>query len=153
MNYDLEVPDYGKLPLSMSGLLLTSRAGTTATLTARPDRFCSGDAGSACRVASLPSKTMKYWCLRKSTTELRELRTVVDITTTVTANGGSRRLEAFRRTIVERAAGSQRWLWPYGSSADERLRARTLCVDRRGPFTAWPDSQPAVPFEVVAPAP
>ena len=36
LNYDLEVPDYGKLPLSMSGLLLTSRAGTTIR-TARPD--------------------------------------------------------------------------------------------------------------------
>ena len=36
VNYDLEVPDYSKLPLSMSGLLLTSRAGTH-TPTARPD--------------------------------------------------------------------------------------------------------------------
>jgi VWFA-related protein len=36
VNYDLEVPDYNKLPLSMSGLLLTSRTGTR-TPTARPD--------------------------------------------------------------------------------------------------------------------
>ena len=36
VNYDLEVPDFGKLPLSMSGLLLTSRAGTRI-LTARAD--------------------------------------------------------------------------------------------------------------------
>jgi hypothetical protein len=36
LSYDLEVPDYENLPLSMSGLLLTSTAGS-ATMTARGD--------------------------------------------------------------------------------------------------------------------
>jgi hypothetical protein len=36
LSYDLEIPDYEKLPLSMSGLLLTSAAGS-ATPTARGD--------------------------------------------------------------------------------------------------------------------
>jgi VWFA-related protein len=36
LSYDLEVPDYEKQPLSMSGLLLTSTAGS-ATMTARGD--------------------------------------------------------------------------------------------------------------------
>lgn len=36
LSYDLEVPDFNKLPFSISGLLLTSKTGT-ATLTARAD--------------------------------------------------------------------------------------------------------------------
>ncbi len=35
--YDLEVPDYERLPLSMSGVLLTSAVGAS-TMTARPDQ-------------------------------------------------------------------------------------------------------------------
>jgi VWFA-related protein len=36
LSYDLEIPDFHKLPFSISGVLLTSMAGA-ATLTARPD--------------------------------------------------------------------------------------------------------------------
>lgn len=36
LSYDIEVPDFHKLPFSISGVLLTSMAGV-ATLTARPD--------------------------------------------------------------------------------------------------------------------
>ena len=35
--YDLQVPDFYKAPLSISGLALTSRAGATAIMTTKPD--------------------------------------------------------------------------------------------------------------------
>jgi hypothetical protein len=37
LNYDLEIPNFHELPLSMSGVLLSSAAGA-ATMTARPDK-------------------------------------------------------------------------------------------------------------------
>jgi hypothetical protein len=41
VSYDLEVPDFSKLPLSMSGVALTSMSGS-ALMTARPDELMKG---------------------------------------------------------------------------------------------------------------
>ena len=88
LNYDLEVPDYGKLPLSMSGLLLTSRAGTTIR-TARPDALLQ-------RVMPAPPVALRVFPKDDEVLVFAEIydRAAgaphnVDITTTVTANGGT----------------------------------------------------------------
>ena len=88
LNYDLEVPDYGKLPLSMSGLLLTSRAGTTIR-TARPDALLQ-------RVMPAPPVALRVFPKDDEVLVFAEIYDRgagaphnVDITTTVTANGGT----------------------------------------------------------------
>jgi VWFA-related protein len=88
LNYDLEVPDYSKLPLSMSGLLLTSRAGTTIP-TAQADALLQ-------RVMPAPPVALRVFPNNDEVLVFAEIydRTAgtphnVDITTTVTANGGT----------------------------------------------------------------
>jgi len=88
LNYDLEVPDYGKLPLSLSGLLLTSRAGTT-TLTARPDALLQ-------KAMPAPPVALRTFPQDDEVLVFAEIYEradatphSVDITTTVTANGGT----------------------------------------------------------------
>jgi len=87
LNYDLEVPDYAKLPLSMSGLLLTSRAGTTIR-TARPDALLQ-------RAMPAPPVALRVFPKDDEVLLFAEIydRSAgtpqnVDITTTVTAHGG-----------------------------------------------------------------
>jgi hypothetical protein len=88
LNYDLEIPDYAKLPFSMSGLLLSSRAGT-ATLTARPDEILQ-------RVMPVPPVALRVFPKDDEVLVFGEIydRTAatahnVDITTTVTSSGGA----------------------------------------------------------------
>ena len=86
VNYDLEVPDYSKLPLSMSGLLLTSRAGTH-TPTARPDPALQ-------RAMPAPPVALRMFPRDDEVLVFAEIYEraaatphSVDITTTVTAGG------------------------------------------------------------------
>lgn len=88
VNYDLEIPDYGKLPLSMSGLLLTSRS-VANTPTVRPDPILQ-------RAMPAPPVALRMFPQDDEVLVFAEIyeRTVatrhsVDITTTVTASGGT----------------------------------------------------------------
>jgi VWFA-related protein len=87
LNYDLEVPDYGTLPLSMSGLLLTSRAGT-AIPTARADALLQ-------RTMPAPPVALRVFPKDDAVLVFAEIYDriagtahSVDITTTVTESGG-----------------------------------------------------------------
>jgi VWFA-related protein len=88
LNYDLEIPDYGRLPLSMSGLLLTSPAGT-AIPTAQADALLQ---------RAMPAPPVALRAFPKDDEVLvfaevydRSAGTAhsVDITTTVTESGGA----------------------------------------------------------------
>jgi VWFA-related protein len=88
VNFDLDVPDYGKLPLSMSGLLLTSRAGTKI-LTARGDPLLQ-------RTMPAPPVALRTFPKDDDVLVLAEIYDraggvahTVDIVTTVTANFGT----------------------------------------------------------------
>ena len=87
VNYDLEVPDYSKLPLGMSGVLLTSRAGTN-TLRRGLTKFCSVRCRlhrSRCGSFPQDDEVLVF-------AEIYERNTgaphVVDIATTVTSTDG-----------------------------------------------------------------
>lgn len=88
VNYDLEIPDYGTVPLGMSGLLLTSGAGT-AIPTARGDAVLQ-------RAMPAPPVALRVFPKSDDVLVFAEVynRTSgaahsVDITTTVTETGGA----------------------------------------------------------------
>ena len=88
LNYELEIPDYATLPLGISGLLLTSRAGT-ALPTARADAQLQ-------RMMPAPPVALRVFPKDDDVLVFAEIydRTggtahSVDITTTVTDGGGT----------------------------------------------------------------
>lgn len=88
LNYDLEIPDYGTVPFSMSGLLLTSRAGT-AIPTAQGDAVLQ-------RAMPAPPVALRVFGQTDDVLVFAEVYDradraahSVDITTTVTETGGA----------------------------------------------------------------
>jgi hypothetical protein len=152
LNYDLEVPDYGKLPLSMSGLLLTSRAGTTIR-TARPDALLQ-------RAMPAPPVALRIFPQDDEVLVFAEIydRAAgtphnVDITTTVTANGGTvvwKHSDERSSTELQGAAGG------YGHTVRVPMsgfqpNAYVLTVEARSRLGHTATRE--VPFEVVVPGP
>jgi VWFA-related protein len=152
LNYDLEVPDYGKLPLSMSGLLLTSRAGTTIR-TARPDALLQ-------RAMPAPPVALRVFPKDDEVLVFAEIydRAAdsphnVDITTTVTVNGGPvvwKHSDQRASSELQGASGG------YGHTVRVPMSGidpgrYLLTVEARSRLGHMASRQ--VPFEVVAPTP
>ncbi len=152
LNYDLEVPDYGKLPLSMSGLLLTSRAGTTIR-TARPDALLQ-------RAMPAPPVALRVFPKDDEVLVFAEIydRAAgtphnVDITTTVTANGGTvvwKHSDERSSSELQGASGGYGHTVRVPMSGIEPGRY-LLTVEARSRLGHTASRQ--LPFEVVTPAP
>ena len=152
LNYDLEVPDYGKLPLSMSGLLLTSRAGTTIR-TARPDALLQ-------RAMPAPPVALRVFPKDDEVLVFAEIydRAAgaphnVDITTTVTANGGA---VVWKHSDERSSSEFQGANGGYGHTVRVPMSGidpgrYLLTVEARSRLGHTASRQ--LPFEVVAPAP
>jgi VWFA-related protein len=148
--YDLEVPDYGKVPLSMSGLLLTSRAGT-ATVTARADPLLQ-------RAMPAPPVALRSFPQDDEVLAFAEVYDrnagaphVVDIITTVTATGGAVVWKgADERTSAELQGASGGYghtvRVPMSGLAPGRYLLKVEARSRLGPSASR-----EVPFEVVPP--
>ena len=152
VNYDLEVPDYGKLALSMSGLLLTSRTGTN-TLTARPDPILQ-------RAMPAPPVALRVFPQDDEVIVFAEIydRTAstphnVDITTTVTASGGTvawKHSDQRSSSELQGASGGYGHTVPVPMSGLQPGRY-VLHVEARSRLGQTASRE--VPFEVVTPAP
>ena len=152
LNYDLDVPDYSKLPLSMSGLLLTSRAGTI-TPTARADALLQ-------RAMPAPPVALRAFPKDDEVLVFAEIydRTAgtphtVDITTTVTANGGKavwKHSDERSSSELQGASGGYGHTVRVPMSGIEPGRY-LLTVEARSRLGHT--AMRAVPFEVVARAP
>jgi VWFA-related protein len=152
LNYDLEIPDYGKLPFSMSGLLLTSRAGTT-TLTARADTLLQ-------RVMPAPPVALRVFPKNDEVLVFAEIydRAAgtphnVDISTTVTANGGT---VVWKHSDERASSELQGANGGYGHTVRVPMSGiapgrYVLTVEARSRLGHMASRQ--VPFEVVATAP
>jgi hypothetical protein len=152
VNYDLEVPDYPKLPLSMSGLLLTSRAGTTIP-TARPDAILQ-------RAMPAPPVALRVFPKDDELLVFAEIydRTAatphnVDITTTVTARGGT---VVWKQSDERSSRELQGTNGGYGHTVRVPMRdidpgRHVLTVEGRSRLGHTTSRQ--VPFEVVAQLP
>jgi VWFA-related protein len=152
VNYDLEIPDYGKLPLSMSGLLLTSRVGTS-TLTARPDPILQ-------RAMPAPPVALRSFPQDDEVLVFAEIYEraastphSVDITTTVTANGGA---VAWKHSDERSSSELQGANGGYGHTVRVPMSGLqpgryVLNVEARSRLGQTVTRE--VPFEVVAPAP
>jgi VWFA-related protein len=151
LNYDLEVPDYGKLPFSMSGLLLTSRAGTT-TLTARPDELLQ-------RSMPAPPVALRAFPQEDEVLVFAEVydRTAatphdVDITTTVTSNGAVVWKHSDQRSSSELQGTSG----GYGHTVRvpmSGLQPGSYVLNVEARSRLGPAASREIPFEVVAPTP
>jgi len=147
VNYDLDVPDYSKLPLSMSGVLLTSRAGTKI-LTARADAVLQ-------RAMPAPPVALRAFPKDDEVLVFAEIYDraagtphTVDITTTVTASGGTVVWKhADERTSSElQASGGYRHIVRVPMSGVDAGRY-VLTVEARSRLGHTATRQ--VPFEVV----
>ncbi|MEO5740206.1 MAG: hypothetical protein ABIS29_06400, partial [Vicinamibacterales bacterium] len=149
LNYDLEIPDYARLPLSMSGLLLTARAGTTIP-TARADALLQ-------RVMPAPPVALRAFPTDDEVLVFAEIydRTggtphSVDITTTVTDSGGKvvwKHSDERSSSDLKGANGSYAHVVRVPMAGAEPGR-QVLTVEARsrlGPVTSR-----QVPFDVVA---
>jgi VWFA-related protein len=152
LNYDLEVPDYGKLPLGMSGLLLTSRAGTTIRTT-RPDALLQ-------RAMPAPPVALRLFPKDDEVLVFAEIydRAAgtphnVDITTTVTSDGGAvvwKHSDERSSSELQGANGGYGHTVRVPMSGIEPGRY-LLTVEARSRL--GDTATRAVPFEVVTPAP
>jgi VWFA-related protein len=152
LNYDLEVPDYGTLPLGMSGLLLTSRAGTTIR-TARPDALLQ-------RAMPAPPVALRLFPEDDEVLVFAEIydRAAgtphnVDITTTVTSKSGAvvwKHSDERSSSQLQGANGGYGHTVRVPMSGIEPGRY-VLTVEARSRLGHT--ATRAVPFEVVTPAP
>ena len=151
VNYDLDVPDYGKLPFGMSGLLLTSRAGTRI-LTARADALLQ-------RAMPAPPVALRVFPNDDEVLVFAEIYDraagtphAVDITTTVTASTGT----VVWKHSDERSSSERQGAWRYGHLVRVPMAGiegghYVLTVEARSRLGHVASRK--VPFEVQAPEP
>ncbi len=148
--YDLEVPDYSKSPLGMSGLLLTSRAGT-ATVTARADPLLQ-------RAMPTPPVALRSFPRDDEVLAFAEVYDqnagtahVVDIITTVASAGGTvvwKNADERSSTELQGTSGGYGHTVrvPMSGFAPGRYLLKVEARSRLGPSASR-----EVPFEVVPP--
>lgn len=151
LSYDLDVPDFYKAPLSMSGIVLTSRAAA-ARLTPTPDTELKG-------ILPGPPTAVREFSTADTITAFAEVYDTqgnnphrVDITATVKADGGRTVFSQTEERGTEELQGAR---GGFGYRVEIPLKdiqpgSYVLTIEARSRLSGNPSSREDIPFEVRA---
>ena len=136
VTYDLDVPDFAKLPFSMSGLVLTSAAALVQP-TVRPDEpLRQVLPGPPVAARSFPQNDEIALFAEVYDNQASKPHKV-DITTTVTSDAGGVVVKTDEVRDSSELQGPPRRVRFRNADPAERAGARILRADRRGQISPW----------------
>jgi VWFA-related protein len=149
LSYDLDVPDFYKAPLSMSGIVLTSRAAE-ARLTPTPDPELKG-------ILPGPPTAIREFSSADTITAFAEVYDTqannphrVDITATVKADGGRTVFSQTEERATQELQGAR---GGFGYRVEIPLKdiqpgSYVLTIEARSRLSGNPSTREDIPFEV-----